>query len=191
MPRDRPEQIELLASFTFPDVRYCCPLVRNKSVRHSLLRMHLTHLLLQHPVEAVIFSYTFAAQSFIVLLKRTLLPHISQYQSVRIQLHRAYLSACSATFPDLTHRLPVGPVPDHKARQVGTDFTGYIIPGYKDFKTPTAAHQGHGLCAILYAHGGGYARGEAKMYINYMERWEREAAKIGLDIVFLSVEYRE
>jgi len=29
------------------------------------------------------------------------------------------------------------------------------------------------------------------MYLKYMERWERVAAEEGLDLVFLSVEYRE
>jgi acetyl esterase/lipase len=45
-------------------------------------------------------------------------------------------------------------------------------------------------CVVLYAHGGGYARGEAKMYINYMERWVKAATLENLDMVFLSVEYR-
>lgn len=45
-------------------------------------------------------------------------------------------------------------------------------------------------CLVLYAHGGGYARGEARMYLNYMERWQREAEKVGLELTFLSVEYR-
>lgn len=28
------------------------------------------------------------------------------------------------------------------------------------------------------------------MYLNYMERWHNEAADLGLDITFVSVEYR-
>ncbi|KAF4996271.1 hypothetical protein FDECE_12515 [Fusarium decemcellulare] len=45
-------------------------------------------------------------------------------------------------------------------------------------------------CVALYAHGGGYARGEANMYVDYMERWVAVAKESGLDLVFLSVEYR-
>ena len=127
--------------------------------------MYLIQLVFHHPLQALVFLYTFVVQSLLVLLRRTLLPHISQYQSVRLQLQRAYLSSCSATFPDLTHRLPVGPVPDNKAKRVGTDFTGYLIPGYKNLKADAVRHSGHSSCVILYAHGGGYARGEAKMYI--------------------------
>jgi hypothetical protein len=153
--------------------------------------MHILNLILRNPSSAIRFSYSFVAQSFLVVLRRILLPHIPNYQSLRVQFQRAYLSSCSATFPDLTHRLPVGPVAETKAKQVGSDWTGYIIPGHKSLKPLTAGDPGQSRCIALYAHGGGYARGEAKMYINYMERWVRVAAEAGLDLTFLSVEYRE
>ncbi|KAK5400811.1 hypothetical protein LTR06_011232 [Exophiala xenobiotica] len=44
-------------------------------------------------------------------------------------------------------------------------------------------------CVAVYAHGGGYARGEARMYIRYMERWVRVAAEAGIHLTFVSVEY--
>jgi acetyl esterase/lipase len=102
------------------------------------------------------------------------------------------MSSCVSTFPDLVYRLPVGPVPESKAKQVHTSFNGYVIPGARSFlladiaKKPSTS-QG----VVLFAHGGGYARGEAKMYLDYMERWVTVATERGLDIVFMSVEYRE
>jgi hypothetical protein len=153
--------------------------------------MHLLALLLRNPLNSIRFLYTFLAQSLIVFLRRLLLPHIPIYQSLRIQLQRAYMSSCSATFPDLTYRLPVGPVATTRAKRVGSDFIGYIIPGTKSLKPLTASGVGNTRCVALFAHGGGYARGEAKMYINYMERWERVAAEASLDLTFLSVEYRK
>jgi hypothetical protein len=154
-------------------------------------KMHLLELMLRNPLKTLVFGYTFLIQSAIVVLRRLLLPHIQNYQSVRLQLQRAYMSACSATFPDLTYRLPVGPVPESKARRIGSDWTGYVIPGCKSLDLLRSSPGGAAHCVALYAHGGGYARGEAKMYINYMERWTRVAAKSGLDLTFLSVEYRK
>ena len=155
--------------------------------------MQLLLLLLKHPVATLTFTYTWAAQSFLVVLRRVLLPHIPVYQSLRTQLQRAYLSACSATFPDLTHRLPVGPVPDSRARRLlGVDFEAYIIPGSKsDLLDGVSQADARPRCVALYAHGGGYARGEAKMYLNYMERWVTVAQAADLNLVFMSVEYRE
>lgn len=155
--------------------------------------MHLLALLLNNPLRTIRFVYTWLAQSSFVLLRRLLLPHVPVYQSLRIQLHRAYLSSCASTFPDLVYRLPVGPVPERSAKPVSTpDFLGYVIPGRKtDLIEGAWVHAKPNQCVILYAHGGGYARGEAKMYLNYMKRWERVASTYGLDIVFLSVEYRE
>jgi hypothetical protein len=153
--------------------------------------MHLVELILRHPAQASLFTYTFLAQSVLVVLRKVLIPHIVPYQSLRIQFHRAYLSSCSATFPDLAWRLPVGPVPEYKARLLNAEFTGYIIPGTKSLKVIPGEPSSPTRCVALYAHGGGYARGEAKMYIGYMERWVRVASEHGLDLVFLSVEYRE
>ncbi|KAJ5707659.1 hypothetical protein N7488_007460 [Penicillium malachiteum] len=112
------------------------------------------------------------------------------YQSLRIQLHRAYLSSCATTFPDLVYRLPVGQVPESRAKLIKSDFVGYLIPGNKShLLSQISAKPSNSQCVILYAHGGGYARGEAKMYLDYMERWVRCARSKDLDIVFLSVEY--
>jgi hypothetical protein len=154
--------------------------------------MHLFELVSRHPLQATLFTYTFVVQSLLVIVKRLLLPHIPFYQSLRIQLHRAYLSSCSATFPDLAWRLPVGPVSKDEARIIeADDFTGYLIPGTRCVGDIVAIPKKVAKCVALYAHGGGYARGEAKMYISYMQRWVRSAKNAGLDLVFLSVEYRK
>lgn len=155
--------------------------------------MHLLLLLLRNPISTLRFLYTWSALSAIVILKRILLPHISQYQSTRVQLQRAYLLSCSSTFPDLTHRLPVGQVSQAKATKIGTtEFDGYVIPGTQSsvLDRLTKSDSPRTQCVALYAHGGGYARGEAKMYMNYMERWVQKARYSRLDLVFLSVEYR-
>jgi acetyl esterase/lipase len=127
-----------------------------------------------------------------VLLRRLLLPHFPVYQSLRLQLQRAYLSSASLTFPDLTHRLPVGNISPRRARKVDETVPAYLIPGTCDLAD--FARKGKGAtqrCIVLYAHGGGYARGEARMYLNYMERWLASARKRSLDLAFFTVEYRE
>ncbi|OAL33777.1 hypothetical protein AYO20_06953 [Fonsecaea nubica] len=152
-------------------------------------------MLLKHPLRGLIFSYSFLVQILLLLLRRALLPHFPVYQSLRIQVQRAYMGSASLTFPDLTHRLPVGKMPVRRARQIeGGSVPAYLIPGARDLAEFAAApvKSGRGQrCVVIYAHGGGYARGEARMYINYMERWIREASRAELDLVFVSVEYHE
>lgn len=154
--------------------------------------MKLLLLLLRHPFAAVRFTYTWLAQSLLVLLRRALLPHLPSYQPLRLQLQRAYLSSASVTFPDLTHRLPVGPVLESRARYIrDSGFEAYLVPGASSRLLEQGPERGRRRCIALYAHGGGYARGEAKMYLNYMERWVSVAAAAGVDLAFLSLEYRK
>lgn len=146
-------------------------------------------LLMRHPLRSILFAHSFFSQILLVLLRRLLLPHFPSHQSFRLQVQRAYLAAASLTFPDLTHRLPVGKLAPHRARKV-ENVPAYLIPGSRhlsDFAGPKSERK---RCVALFAHGGGYARGEARMYINYMERWVRGAAQEELDLVFLTVEYR-
>ena len=154
----------------------------------------LYHLLLSNPVKSLLVLYSFLARAFIVLLRHALLAHFPQYQSLRIQLQRCYLAACSLHFPDLTHRLPADEVHVTKARFIDKkEFKAYVVPGTVSIrhtfaKDRTLERPG---AVIIYAHGGGYARGEAKMYLNYFYRWVAVAAQKGIDIVFVSVEYRK
>ncbi|KIW98145.1 uncharacterized protein Z519_01729 [Cladophialophora bantiana CBS 173.52] len=151
--------------------------------------MKLLLMLLKHPLRSLIFSYSFFTQILLLLLRRVLLPHFPIYQSLRIQIFRAYLASAALTFPDLTHRLPVGRLSLQRARKIDESVPAYLIPGSRDlseFVLPTTKQQ---QCVVIYAHGGGYARGEARMYVNYMERWVREAREANLDLLFLSVEY--
>lgn len=152
---------------------------------------NLLLLILKHPLQALLFSHTFLSQVFLALLRRLLLPHLPVYQSLRIQLHRAYLSAAALTFPDLTHRLPVGNLSVQRARKVDESVPAYLIPGKRQLSDFARKANGIQRCVVLYAHGGGYARGEARMYLKYMERWIASAAEKDLDLVFFSVEYRE
>ena len=151
-------------------------------------------LLLYNPSKSFLVLYTFLAQAFIVLLSQVLLAYLPTYQPLRIQLQRCYLSACHVHFPDLVHRLPVAEVHVTKARfHDKKGWKGYIIPGTVSPRHSFA--KGRTLerpaAVIIYAHGGGCVRGEAKMYLNYFERWVKVAADKGLDIVFVSVEYRK
>ncbi|EME82840.1 uncharacterized protein MYCFIDRAFT_196288 [Pseudocercospora fijiensis CIRAD86] len=150
--------------------------------------MHLLKLIWLNPLQTIRFTYTFVIQASLVVLKRVLLPHVPSYQSFRLQLQRAYLSSCSLTFPNLTWRLPIGDLPEHKAKRldVGSSVMLYAIPGWTWEKRRCGI--GKNIIA-LYAHGGAYARGEAKMYIESMERWERAATERGWGLTFVSVEY--
>lgn len=151
---------------------------------------NLLLLLLRHPLRSLIFTHSFFSQILLAILRRLLLPHFPSHQSLRLQIQRAYLAAASLTFPDLTHRLPVGNLPPNRARKVG-DSPAYLIPGSRQLSDFASPKDGTQACVALFAHGGGYVRGEARMYANYMERWVRGAAQAKLDLVFLSVEYRE
>lgn len=151
---------------------------------------NLLVLLLRNPLRTARFSYSFLAQVLLILLRRILLPHMPYYQSIRQQIQRAYLVSCSLSLPDLVHRLPITSCPDSRAKRVGSGWTGYLIPGTKSLKELSLNTSQNSRCLAIYAHGGGYARGEARMYRNYMERWIQVAAKSDLDLVFLSVEYR-
>lgn len=148
-------------------------------------------LLLRHPLQALLFTHSFFAQVVLVLLRRLLLPHFPFYQSLRLQIQRAYLSSASLTFPNLTHRLPVSNLSEKRARRVDEKIHAYLIPGSQTLHEFLERKTDHQKCVALFAHGGGYARGEARMYVNYMERWVQFAMKARLDLAFLSVEYRE
>ncbi|KAL3472691.1 alpha/beta-hydrolase [Aspergillus californicus] len=146
----------------------------------------LWKLLLQNPIRSCRFLYAFGTQILLTGLKAILLPTLPRYQSVRLQLHRAYWSSSSYYFPEIIHRLPVTNCPEALARSVGSKFTGYVIPGTVELAVSPGDQR---RCVVIYAHGGGYARGEARMYLNYMDRWVKGAGEAGLEIVFLSVEY--
>lgn len=125
---------------------------------------NLAMLMLRNPLQSLYFSYSFLAQILLILLRRLLLPHFPVYQSIRLQVHRAYLASSALTFPNLVHRLPIVSCPQDVARQVGTGWTGYVIPGQKELVKGSASGEYEKRCVVLYAHGGGYLRGEARMY---------------------------
>ena len=152
---------------------------------------NLLQLILRHPLQALLFTHSFISQVSLVLLRRLLLPHFPVYQPLRLQIQRAYLAAAALAFPDLPHRLPVGKVSLKRARKVDEKVPAFLVPGTRQlshFSQPSNAKQ---RCVVLFAHGGGYARGEARMYLNYMERWIANSAQEDLDLAFFSVEYRE
>ncbi|KIW78550.1 hypothetical protein Z517_08388 [Fonsecaea pedrosoi CBS 271.37] len=99
-------------------------------------------------------------------------------------------------YPELVHRLPILASPTRAQRVEGKTWMGYVIPGTSDLES-IANGESHGqseaasrTCVVLFAHGGGYARGEARMYLRYMERWIRFAReKKGMDLVFVTIEY--
>jgi hypothetical protein len=147
-------------------------------------------MLLRAPLTTICFTYTFSVLSVIELSKRLFLSWLPVYQPLRIRLYRAYWAACNAHYPELIHRLPVRD-DEVKARLVHEpDFKAYIIPGTESLADTSTTTDASNVCIALYAHGGGYARGEARMYIRYMERWRNAAQRRGIKLVFFSVEYR-
>jgi acetyl esterase/lipase len=146
--------------------------------------------LLQHPLQAAQFTYYFITEVFLILLHRLLLPNFPHYQSLRIEIQRAYLSSTSLFFPTFTHRLPADYGPNEAAPIQGKGWRGYVIPGPDTNILRHAIGDGN-VRVVLYGHGGGYARGEARMYVPYMQRWVAVAREQGVEVVFLSVEYRE
>ena len=150
----------------------------------------LLYKLFESPIQSLLFSYSFAVETIFVLSRRLLLPQFPVYQSIRTQIQKAYLAAVAIHYPQLAHRLPVS-CSKNKAREIiGTTWKGYLIPGTENLQRFAKVPQNENRKVVLYAHGGGYARGEARMYIPYMERWIRCASEQDLEIVFLSVEYR-
>lgn len=147
-------------------------------------------MMLSHPIQAGTFIYVFLSRTLLVLLSRILLPTAPRYQTLRIELQRAYLTSASLCFPDLTFCLPTK-YPESDALPVaGKGWTGYVVPGGRHPESvleEVASVSEHRV--VLFAHGGGYARGEARMYVPYMRRWVTGAKERGLKLVFLSVEY--
>lgn len=165
-------------------------------IEHHIARMRRSlrflQLVLEQPWSALVTLYVFATQVCLICLHRTLLPQWPRYQSFRLQLHRAWWAASSTHYPNLVHLLPITSCPDVRARKVGSsEWTGYLIPGTRVLTEIARSPPISKICVIIYAHGGGYARGEARMYLRFMERWEAKASRNGLNITFLSVEYRE
>lgn len=150
--------------------------------------VHLASLIARNPLQFLKFCYTFTTQCALDVAERLILPHCPTYQTLRIRFTRAYLAAAALHLPDIVHRLPVTNCPSSRARLVSNaNWTGYVIPGTRDLAQLPA---GGTFAVVLYAHGGGYVRGEARQYLNYMERWIRVARQREINLVFVSVEYR-
>ncbi|KAJ4204163.1 hypothetical protein NW759_015000 [Fusarium solani] len=150
---------------------------------------YLWALIVRNPIGFCRFLYAFGTHVILLSLRQALLPGWPAYQSFRTQLQRAYWASSLLVFPELIRGPPVTDLdcPPARARRVGVDWTGYVIPGSRDlkYKQPNNGLQ----CVVLFAHGGGYARGEARMYLDYMKRWIEGALEEGLNLTFLSVEY--
>ncbi|PVH71629.1 alpha/beta-hydrolase [Cadophora sp. DSE1049] len=149
----------------------------------------LAQKLLESPIQSLLFSYSFIVGIFLILGRRLLLPQFPVYQSLRTQIQKAYLAAAAVHYPQLVHRLPVSCSQNEAREIVGIAWKGYLIPGQENIERFVNVPRNTRRSIVLYAHGGGYARGEARMYIPYMQRWIKCASERGLEIVFLSVEY--
>ncbi|KIW25996.1 uncharacterized protein PV07_09128 [Cladophialophora immunda] len=145
-------------------------------------------MIFSHPFQFLTFLYSFTVQCTLVSLRRLLLPQIPTYQTFRQQIQRAYLSSTSVHFPELPHRLPVTGCSEAEARRIGKDWIGYVIPGTSNLDDAASSSR-HAARVVLYAHGGGYLAGEARMYRNYMTRWVQAASLQDIKLTFVSVEY--
>lgn len=85
----------------------------------------------------------------------------------------------------------MGNLASRRARKLQEDIPAYLIPGSRHLAEFRQSQNDIQKCVVLFAHGGGYARGEARMYVNYMERWITKGAQVGLDLAFVTVEYRK
>lgn len=85
--------------------------------------------MLQHPVQACSFLYYFVIQLILTALHHILRPAYPRYQSIRIEVQKADLTATSLHFPAFTHRLPA----TYSARQAppitGQGWKGYSVSG--------------------------------------------------------------
>jgi hypothetical protein len=164
------------------------------------LSLHTILYILRHPLATLKFLYTFNTQVALLLLKRALLPFLPRYQTLWQQIRRAYLLSAGT---EMVHRLPAN-YSQKRARLVtGVGETGkwkgYVVPGRRELKDFTEGELAKGVegadrakkVVALYAHGGGYGWGEARMYVNYFERWVRRGKEEGVELVVVSVEYRE
>lgn len=149
----------------------------------------LARKLFESPLSSLLFAFAFLVQTILILLRRLLLPKFPPYQSLRTQIQRAYLASAVVHYPDLPHRLPVR-ASQREARMLeGDGWTGYLIPGHDTLANYVNQPLEERCRIVLFAHGGGYARGEARMYRRYMRRWRQCASVHGLQILFLSIEY--
>lgn len=151
----------------------------------------LARKLIESPINSLLFLYALVVQTILVLLRRLLLPKFPVYQSLRTQIQRAYLASAAIHYPDIPHRMPII-ASQQEARLISRpSWTGYLIPGHEKLQRFVHSPAATRRLVILFAHGGGYARGEARMYMRYMRRWRERAATQHLEIVFLSLEYGE
>lgn len=154
----------------------------------------LIRLMLRSPIPSVCICYSFTIQVILICIERLLIPKWPRYQSFRLKLQRAWWATCATYAPNLIHLLPADDYPDTRARKVGnSEWTGFIVPGTRQLRNVAKLLQSSSSqqCVIVFVHGGGYARGEARMYLRFMERWQAQARLHGLEVTFLSVEYRK
>jgi acetyl esterase/lipase len=151
----------------------------------------LLWMILRSPLQTIKLLYSFSILASLESARRLFLPQFPSYQSLRIRLFRAYLAAAHVHYPEIIHRLPVS---DNEARAKCVEkanFKAYVVPASTvlgDWERDDGPSR---RCVVLYAHGGGYARGEARMYLRHMERWICEARKRNMDLTFFTVEYRK
>lgn len=144
-------------------------------------------MILASPVEFIVFAYAFCIRITLIVASRLLLPPHSRYQSLRTEVQRAFQTSASLHFREFTHRLPAEYPPRDARLVTGKGFKGYLIPGDDTAALKNASNSNGRV--VLFAHGGGYAIGTARMYVPYMKRWVDLARKRGVNLVFLSVEY--
>jgi hypothetical protein len=75
---------------------------------------------------------------------------------------------------------------NHTAQPVeGPGFTAYVIPNTEPSKLSEAD------AVIVFAHGGGMMIGHPLQYLKSYRRWAGKARKMGKNVAFLALKYRE
>ncbi|CZT14615.1 uncharacterized protein RCC_12209 [Ramularia collo-cygni] len=146
-------------------------------------------MILASPRQFIVLVYAFTIRLILILASRLLLPPTPRYQSLRIEIQRAFQTSASLHFRTFTHRLPAEYPPSDARPVSGRGFAGYLVPGQKLHSVEDLGNSPKNAKVVLYAHGGGYAIGVARMYVPYMKRWANLAKERGIELVFLSVEY--
>ncbi|KAH8754663.1 Alpha/Beta hydrolase protein [Hyaloscypha sp. PMI_1271] len=145
-------------------------------------------LILRHPWKFLKFSWAYLRYLLLALADRLLFPFACRPISLHTETARCYLGASLSCFVELIFSAPPGLGPDDFEAVKLKGVPAVLVPPGK--KLETLSRQTERTVVLLYAHGGGYAFGEALMYIDAYKRWIREAEANGLCLIIVSVDYR-
>jgi hypothetical protein len=109
-------------------------------------------------------------------------PFSSSPLSLRNALARVWLGTIFVTNHSILYSEPS----NHNAQAIdGPDFTAYVIPSMEPSELSKAD------AVVVFAHGGGMMIGHPLQYLKEYRRWAGKARKMGKNIAFFALKYRE